>query len=803
MELLCTKFYRKRTELHSNNTNPLMQHILALFTLLVCFNFFANAQKYSVSGKVQDTEGEAVFGAQVKIEELKRGTITSIDGNYSIEDLPAGKYHMTVSFIGYKTLSKEIELSKNLTLPPLTLEEDTRSLDNVIVESNSATTVSKTSGYNIAVINTEELQDINLDINQVLNLSSGVNIRQSGGLGSNFNLMINGLSGNQIRYFIDGIPMENFGPEMRLNNFPANLIRSVELYKGVTPIELSGDALGGSINVVTPSLNEDFVDASYSFGSFNTHRTSFFGQVTNDKGLFARLSSFYNYSDNNYYMNGVSETDEFGNIIGTLRVRRFHDAYSSFYANSQLGVTNKPFANLLSVNFIYGSRTNEIQHPEVSVNRIYGGLNEKGHSLTGLLRYEHKLSNGLELKSYFMASHVTETLYDTLSRRYDWRGNYNNIENGRAEFYTSRSIFEVTDFSRTGGLTAKYRLFDNHQIIFNGTYRKLDRNGNDEINPNNRSFSTPNELSKTILGISYDFSLNESKTVVSTFSKSYWFGAKINVQEYESDSESITEANSNLNEIGYGLTIRHQLLKPLSIKASYEKAYRLPEPNETLGDGALWLSNPDLQPENSNNVDLGLSFSQSNARYFLSSELNFFYRPARDFIVFVNERGIYGRSLNVGNVRVLGIETNNQIRINNYSFNLSLTYQDITDQTPFDEGLPNTNMGNKVPNIPYLFWNVGAKYDYTFKQNKLSLLWTTMYTHEFFLYWENLGYRSEKNKIPSQFTHDLNITYSIVDGKYSLSLGIQNLFDELNYDNYNVQKPGRSFSAKARYFLNL
>jgi outer membrane cobalamin receptor len=57
-----------------------------------------------------------------------------------------------------------------------------------------------------------------------------------GGVGSNFSLAINGLSGKRVRYFIDGIPMAGYGSSFQINNISINAAERVEVYKGVVPI---------------------------------------------------------------------------------------------------------------------------------------------------------------------------------------------------------------------------------------------------------------------------------------------------------------------------------------------------------------------------------------------------------------------------------------------------------------------------------------------------------------------------------------------------------------------------------------
>ena len=128
---------------------------------------------------------------------------------------------------------------------------DPHDIEKIEVLGRDSTKVLASSGFKVDVLLTEEFKSSNYSLLQILQSSPGINVRQSGGLGAEFNLSLNGLSGNQIRYFIDGIPMEDFGSAL---TFPANLAEQIQVYKGVVPISLGADALGGAINITTPSL---------------------------------------------------------------------------------------------------------------------------------------------------------------------------------------------------------------------------------------------------------------------------------------------------------------------------------------------------------------------------------------------------------------------------------------------------------------------------------------------------------------------------------------------------------------------
>lgn len=111
---------------------------------------------------------------------------------------------------------------------------------------------------------------------------AGVKLRVNSGVGSDYNFTLNGFSGRQVKFFMNGLAMDNFGDAFSINNLPANMVERAEVYKGVLPVGLGADALGGAVNVITRKT-ANYLDVSYSFGSFNTHKASINGAYTNGK----------------------------------------------------------------------------------------------------------------------------------------------------------------------------------------------------------------------------------------------------------------------------------------------------------------------------------------------------------------------------------------------------------------------------------------------------------------------------------------------------------------------------------------
>src|SRR5690606_23709065 len=107
-----------------------------------------------------------------------------------------------------------------------------------------------TQGFAVAVVETKEASVRNIQTNELLDRTVGVRVRQNGGLGSNVVYNLNGMSGRAVGIFIDGIEISTYGSSFNLNNIPPAMIERIEVYKGVLPAHLSGDLLGGAINII-------------------------------------------------------------------------------------------------------------------------------------------------------------------------------------------------------------------------------------------------------------------------------------------------------------------------------------------------------------------------------------------------------------------------------------------------------------------------------------------------------------------------------------------------------------------------
>lgn len=194
--------------------------MFALFLVILPVTVKAQGEAM-ISGKILSTEKEIVDFATVYLKGTNYGGTTNEEGIYHLK-APAGNYTLVVSAIGYKTVEKQVRLingqrvKQNITITPQVEE-----LDEVVVVSNGISRL-KRSAFNAIAVDTKELQNSTKSLSDALAKAPGMKLRESGGVGSDMQLMLDGFSGKHVKVFIDGVPQEGVGSSFALNNIPVN-----------------------------------------------------------------------------------------------------------------------------------------------------------------------------------------------------------------------------------------------------------------------------------------------------------------------------------------------------------------------------------------------------------------------------------------------------------------------------------------------------------------------------------------------------------------------------------------------------
>lgn len=783
---------------------------LSFLLLLISISAFSQ-HKTMISGKVLSTEKTTVDFATVYLKGTNYGGTTNEEGIYHLQ-APAGEYTLVVSAIGYKTVEKPVKLMRgertkmNVVISPQATE-----LDEVVVISNGVTRL-KRSAFNAVALDTKALQNSTQNLSEALAQAPGMKIRESGGVGSDMQLMMDGFTGKHIKIFIDGVPQEGVGSSFGLNNIPVNYAERIEVYKGVVPVGFGTDAIGGVINIITKkNRNKWFLDASYSYGSFNTHKSYVnFGQ-TFRSGLTYEINVFQNYSDNNYYVDTPVKDFTTGAINKKKieRVKRFHDTYHNEAVIGKIGFVDKKWADRLMFGFTYSHMYKDIQ-TGVRQEVVFGGKYRKGYSIMPSLDYRKRdfFVRGLDVVLTANYNKNMTNNVDTSSYEYNWRGEMRPLRMpGEQSYQNTRS----DNNNWNGTLTANYRIGKAHTFTFNHVINAFRRSNQSLLNEDSEANAIPKETRKNISGLSYRLMPTEHWNL-SVFGKYYnQFIAGL-VATSSAQDDYIRTTNS-VSAMGYGAAGTYFILKSLQAKLSYEKAYRLPTNEEMFGDEDLETGDISLKPENSDNVNLNLSYNETFGKHSVYVEGGLIYRNTKDYIqrnISDLSGGKYGATyVNHGRVETKGYNISVRYGFANWvSVGGNFTQMNVRDNVKTVTSGTNQESltyGARMPNLPYQF----ANSDVTFywrnlwkKGNTLSVTYDNLYMHSFPLYSEAVGSESEF-VVPTQFSHNLTLSYGIQNGRYNISFECRNLTNEKLYDNFSLQKAGRAFYGKVRvYFGN-
>lgn len=783
---------------------------LSFLLLLISISAFSQ-HKTMISGKVLSTEKTTVDFATVYLKGTNYGGTTNEEGIYHLQ-APAGEYTLVVSAIGYKTVEKPVKLMRgertkmNVVISPQATE-----LDEVVVVSNGVTRL-KRSAFNAVALDTKALQNSTQNLSEALAQAPGMKIRESGGVGSDMQLMMDGFTGKHIKIFIDGVPQEGVGSSFGLNNIPVNYAERIEVYKGVVPVGFGTDAIGGVINIITKkNRNKWFLDASYSYGSFNTHKSYVnFGQ-TFRSGLTYEINVFQNYSDNNYYVDTPVKDFTTGAINKKKieHVKRFHDTYHNEAVIGKIGFVDKKWADRLMFGFTYSHMYKDIQ-TGVRQEVVFGGKYRKGYSIMPSLDYRKRdfFVRGLDVVLTANYNKNMTNNVDTSSYEYNWRGEMRPLRMpGEQSYQNTRS----DNNNWNGTLTANYRIGKAHTFTFNHVINAFRRSNQSLLNEDSEANAIPKETRKNISGLSYRLMPTEHWNL-SVFGKYYNQFIAGPVATSSAQDDYIRTTNS-VSAMGYGAAGTYFILKSLQAKLSYEKAYRLPTNEEMFGDEDLETGDISLRPENSDNVNLNLSYNETFGKHSVYVEGGLIYRNTKDYIqrnISDLSGGKYGATyVNHGRVETKGYNISVRYGFANWvSVGGNFTQMNVRDNVKTVTSGTNQESltyGARMPNLPYQF----ANSDVTFywrnlwkKGNTLSVTYDNLYMHSFPLYSEAVGSESEF-VVPTQFLHNLTLSYGIQNGRYNISFECRNLTNEKLYDNFSLQKAGRAFYGKVRvYFGN-
>ena len=244
-----------------------MKRLVKLVSLILLFlnmssNTFAEekvnvVKQGTIRGRIIDASKQTLPGASIYIENLRTGVTSDVNGYYTFSNLNPGTYTIKISYVGYSPVEMKITIPAGKTLEKDVVLNEGLELQEVVVGGafqgqRRAINSQKNSLGITNVVSADQVGKFpDSNIGDALKRISGINVQYDQGE-ARFG-QVRGTSADLSSVTINGnrIPSaEGDTRNVQLDLIPADMIQTIEVNKVVTP-DMDGDAIGGSINLVT------------------------------------------------------------------------------------------------------------------------------------------------------------------------------------------------------------------------------------------------------------------------------------------------------------------------------------------------------------------------------------------------------------------------------------------------------------------------------------------------------------------------------------------------------------------------
>lgn len=758
-------------------------------------SFSSFAQR--IEGLVINYQGDVLENANVMIQD--KGTITNKQGEFVIIGLKPGKDSITVSYLGYQSQTKEINLSKEKTNRIKFILSPIKTLTKEIVIKASGRDYSSLKSLPVR-IQTIENKDIDdnpaINIGNLFNNVSGVDVNNSfGNFSSSTIVSLRGLGGSSQKgtlIVLDGVPLNKTGTgSVNWNMINKDNIERIEIVKGPGSVLYGSNAMGGIINIISQKPISRFSsNVSLAYGRYNTINAGLNLSGQDKKNVFFwDFSSNYNLSDG--YINTPQEIiDENDSIVVPVFLKEKSIGANIGYdlnENNRISLSVNVFDDIRGTGVqIYEDFGANITHLTYHCIGKYSGTfnNIKLYSNIYYLNEKYGRQN-----EYF--SDGEYKLYETNANRYDYGTRI------WSETNISKSLELVSGIDIKNGIeqgtdtyfTSSDLITNNGSLVTFAGFARL-------------KYSIIRDKLNIVPGIRYDVA-NFYDALFSIQEPSYAI-------EYLVDYQFDNIEDVHWDAINPKLSIEYNFNPKYSMYLSIAKGFSAPLLEDLSRTGrkksGFKVANPNLTPEYVMNYEIGGDFRFFNK---VSTSISSYYTLGNDFMYFLSTGDTVnmGYTLapiyqvdNISKVQIIGTEVDVRYDITkkislyaNYTYNHS-TIKEFVPETDADNDIT----GNFLTDIPMHKASLGFNFDNKY----LNFSVTGKYTGERWLNDENKvdEIYLMTDKYPSCLL--TNVKFWKKYKNLMFSLNVENLFDVEYVNSKGYLSPGRFYLFKINYKIN-
>jgi outer membrane receptor for ferrienterochelin and colicins len=297
--------------------------------LFICFLFIPSlifSQGVSLSGYVAGKDSSSVTGATITLIGTTFGTVTDKKGYYKIKKINPGTYTLRVSYLGFETQERSVDILKENSHADFCISESNIDLNEVVVTGTKSEKTLKNVPVITQVISARRMLELGItNVPDALQtMVPGLNVSQ---FGTRASVTLQGMDAKYVLFLIDGERIAgevNGDIDYSMLNFE-NIDR-IEIIKGASSSLYGSNAIGGVINIITKIINEPFEAKFYSrYSKYNELYSG--ASIGLKKGIIGSRTSF-NYSHTDGYDNTPESSRDWT-----------QNPYSSFSINQKFEIT--------------------------------------------------------------------------------------------------------------------------------------------------------------------------------------------------------------------------------------------------------------------------------------------------------------------------------------------------------------------------------------------------------------------------------------------------------------------------------
>lgn len=662
---------------------------------------------------------EPVPYATVTIEGIKskakKQYISDMKGVVPNELKEAGK--ITISFVGYETLIDTIEPGRTTTL---FLVPAVLNMSEVVITGQFRPEKADKSIYKINVINSRQIErKAATNLTDLLSSESNMRVTQGGVLGTSLSLQ--GLSGENVKFLVDGVPVVGrINGNIDMNQLNLYNVDHVEVIEGPMSVIYGSNAIAGVVNIITKE------NKSSSLTAFaNAYIESVGVYNFNAGGSARRKNSNISIDLSRNFFDGYSINDTLRSMLWKPRLQYNADAY-----------------------YLYSGNKTRVK---LSIQYFDELIQDKGNLRSPY--FETAIDN--EYHTVRQTSKIESSYAISTKRQISLVGAYSTYNRKMNVYYNDLTILQKQMAGGDTTFVGSYLL----RAWYNRNYPEQKLNYQAGFDGNVESSS----------GQRIDGGSQQIGDYAGFLSMKYDPFKKISIQP----GARFTYNSKYKAPVVYSLNVKYGATENSSIRATYARGFRSPSIKELYLDfvdiNHNLHGNPDLQAESSHNANLNFSYNRETSNAYLNTDLGFFYNYV-DNMIWLFQVGNDITTYTYGNISKFisqGIQANATV-----SFYPKLTLKAGVSQV--GRKFPN-NTADQTDKRFHYSTDFNAMATYNFEKLNAAFTANYKYTGRFPLLTPDGTFNAQY--VEGYSNLDISLMKSFLKNSFSITVGGKNLFN--------------------------